>query len=158
MDERWPRNARRDSNTAEIYPREGKPPRSSCHLGSATCSGSATFERATLVFAQPAPHPRILVGVQGVLEAVLGDRAVGADGLCAVYLVDRRSGVSHREKKLWIHCEARCFISPVQGCLLCIPKHASQKLLWCVNDYGRKHPEKSFHRQSTPVGLTDATP
>jgi hypothetical protein len=56
-----------------------------------------------------------LVGVERILEAVLGDGAVRADRLSALNLLDGRASVAHREEKLGVNGEAGCFIAPIHG-------------------------------------------
>src|SRR5690606_5663988 len=67
--------------------------------GRATCACRAALQSATLVFAQSTPHARILVGLEGILQTLLRDGASSTYRLGLLNLVDRGSGVPHREEQ-----------------------------------------------------------
>jgi len=91
-------------------------------LGGSTSSSCATLQCPALIFAQPTPDTRVLVGIKGVLEAVLGHGAVRADRFGAVDLIYGRTGVPDGEKKLRINGKASCFVAPVHGLPNCFRK------------------------------------
>ena len=76
--------------------------------GSAASAGGATLQRAALVLAQATPDTGVLVVLECVLQAHLGDRAASADRLGLLDLVDGRSGVPDGEEELGVRGEAGC--------------------------------------------------
>ena len=90
-------------------------------LRSPTSSSCATFERPTLILTESTPDTRILVRVEGVLEAVLRDRAMRADSFGSVYLLNSGTGVSNGKEKLRIHGQTCRSVSPIHcvSILLC---------------------------------------
>src|SRR5690606_31613758 len=76
-------------------------------------TGRAALECAALVFGETAPHARVLAGLEGVLQADLGDGAGGADGLRLLDLVDSRTGVPDGEEQFGVDGQAGRFVAPV---------------------------------------------
>ena len=66
---------------------------------SAAFGEPALAQAPAVVLGVAAPDTRLLVGLEGVLETTLLDRAGGADGDCSLDLVDRRSGRADREEQ-----------------------------------------------------------
>src|SRR3954463_6090629 len=73
------------------------------------------LQRASLVLGKPAPHTRILSGVECPTKAGLDDVAASADGLGLLDLEDCRAGVPDREEELGVLVEAGCRVAPVHG-------------------------------------------
>src|SRR6478609_6604694 len=83
--------------------------------GRAAGAGGAALEGATLVFGESTPHARVLSGLEGVLQADLGDGATGADRFGLLDLVDRGAGVADREEQFGVDCQAGGFVAPIHG-------------------------------------------
>src|SRR4051812_21164363 len=84
-------------------------------LAGAASTSRAALERATLVFAEPTPDARILVGLERVLQAHLGHGAPGTHRLGLVDLVDGRAGVADREEQFGVGGETGGFVTPIHG-------------------------------------------
>ena len=95
-----------------------------CGSGSAACASGAALQGATLVFAEAAPHARVLTGLEGVLEADLGDGAPGADGLGLLDLVDGGTSVADREEEFRVCGEAGGLVAPIHGDAPCCTSFA----------------------------------
>src|SRR5690606_2101112 len=83
-----------------------------CVSAGAAGASCSALERAALVLRQAAPDTGVLVGLERVLEAHLGDRARRADGLGLLDLLERWAGVADREEQLGVYREAGSVITP----------------------------------------------
>src|SRR5688572_26684762 len=80
----------------------------------------ATLQGAALVFAEPTPNARVLAGLEGVLQADLGDGAAGAHSLRLLDLVDGGTSVADREEEFRVGREAGGFVAPIHGDAPCV--------------------------------------
>src|SRR3954467_254159 len=86
--------------------------------GAGLRAGVATLERATLVFAHPAPDACILSGVQSPGQALCRDRAAVAHELRVSNLGKCRATVSHREEQFRILVATDRLVAPIHGSTL----------------------------------------
>src|SRR3954447_8682431 len=63
-----------------------------------------------------APDARVLVGGEGVLEALLTGQALTADGLGGLDLLDRRAGGADGEEEVRVRVATGGVLTPLIGC------------------------------------------
>ena len=81
--------------------------------GAALTGDVLLAELPALFLGGAAPHARVLVGGEGVLEARGLSVAFPADGLGVLDLLDRRAGGAHREEQVGIGVAAGGDVAPV---------------------------------------------
>lgn len=102
-------------------------------LTDASRTRRAALERTAFVFGKTAPHPGVLTGFQGKLEAYIHDLTTLAHSLGLLNLGDRRARVPNREKQLGIFREARSAVAPIHRHSL-FPVHRARAVAsvrWC---------------------------
>ena len=112
-----PRRAQRGMKFRNIPATSRREPPQQDSTGS-TERRTATFEGTTFALGLPAPHSGVLPGVNGQLQARLGDFTAVANSSCLLDLQKPRAGVPDGKEQSGVHAEAGSTVMPRHQCSL----------------------------------------
>src|SRR5690606_11266634 len=87
-------------------------------LRGAPLGGAATADDAPFLLGEPAPHPRVLVRVEGEIETFLGHGTFGAYRFGVGDRLQGNAGGANREEQVRIRVPAERMIAPRVGVLI----------------------------------------